>query len=201
MATSALKQTHAPSRLRQLFFDLVRTTWQCPCFSGVLEATHEARLMAIQGRRVAKKSVQGSDTERRDFLRGMEEKSISPMRGHWFALQANQYIFLTILPPWYLIAYDLSVTNHKLSSTTFNKSSSLVGKIRIKLSPVQLWESLPCIWQIWALFPFPRLEVLLRHSWSAVGVQVWSLTQFHYYKNPIWWEKENATFSFDDDYH
>ena len=40
-----------------------------------------------------KKALRGSETETRELLGGTEENSVSPMRGHWFALQANQWVF------------------------------------------------------------------------------------------------------------
>ena len=61
---------------------LARHTWQCPCFSAVLEATHEARSGPLKGAKSAKKALQGSKTETRELLEGTEENSVSPMRGH-----------------------------------------------------------------------------------------------------------------------
>ena len=43
------------------------------------------------------RALEGSETERRDLLEGMEQKSVSPTRGHWFAVQANQ-CFLGLAP-------------------------------------------------------------------------------------------------------
>ena len=54
---------------------LARNTRRSPCFSVAPEATHEAS--------------QGSKT--RELLGGIEENSVSLTRGHWFALQANQW--------------------------------------------------------------------------------------------------------------
>ena len=78
--------TNAQSRFASVVVDsvlgpprLVCHTWQCPCISAVLEATHEAS--------------RGSEMETRELLGGTEENSVPPMRGHWFALQANQWVF------------------------------------------------------------------------------------------------------------
>ena len=38
--------------------------------------------------------------EMREFLAGTEEKSISPIRGHWFALQSNQWFFYKKKKDW-----------------------------------------------------------------------------------------------------
>ena len=72
---------------------LARHTWQCPCISVVPEATHEASRGPLRGAVSAPKALQGSETETRELLGGTEENSVSPMRGHWFALQANQWFF------------------------------------------------------------------------------------------------------------
>ena len=42
------------------------------------------------------KALQGSWTELRELLGGMDENSFSPTRGRWFALQANQWLFCTM---------------------------------------------------------------------------------------------------------
>ena len=59
----------------------------------VLEATHEASRGPEKGAVSAQKALRGSETETRELLGGTEENSVSPMRGHWFALQANQWVF------------------------------------------------------------------------------------------------------------
>ena len=50
----------------------------------------------LKGAVSAQKAFQGSETETRELLggTGTEENSVSPTRGHWFALQANQWFFL-----------------------------------------------------------------------------------------------------------
>ena len=72
---------------------LARLTWLCPCFSVVPEATHEASRGPEKGAVSAKKALRGSETETRELLGGTEENRVSPKRGHWFALQANQWVF------------------------------------------------------------------------------------------------------------
>ena len=47
---------------------------------------------ALEGRCVRSKS-QGVKTETRELLERTDEKNVSPTRGHWFALQANQWFF------------------------------------------------------------------------------------------------------------
>ena len=61
----------------------------CPCFSVVPAATHEASQGPEKGAMSAQKALQGSEMEIRELLEGTEEKSVSPMRGHWFVLQTN----------------------------------------------------------------------------------------------------------------
>ena len=39
-----------------------------------------------------KKALRESKMETRELLGGTDENSVSPMRGHWFALQANQWV-------------------------------------------------------------------------------------------------------------
>ena len=92
--------TNARSRFVLAVFDgvlgplrLARQTWLCPCFSVVPKATYEASQGPLKGTVSAEKALQGSETETRELLGGTEEKSISPMRGHWFTLQANQWFF------------------------------------------------------------------------------------------------------------
>ena len=53
--------------------------WCCPCISVVPEAMHGAS--------------QGSEMETRELLGGTGENSVSPMRGHYFALHTNQWFF------------------------------------------------------------------------------------------------------------
>ena len=72
---------------------LARHTWRCPCISVVPEATHEASRGPEKGAVSAQKALRGSETETRELLGGTEENRVSPMRGHWFALQANQWVF------------------------------------------------------------------------------------------------------------
>ena len=52
------------------------------------------RLRALEGTRVnSKRTLWGSETETRKLLGGTKENSVSLMRGHWIALQANQWFF------------------------------------------------------------------------------------------------------------
>ena len=53
----------------------------------------EASRGSLKGAVLAQKALQGSETETRELLEGTEENSVSPMRGHCFALQANQRFF------------------------------------------------------------------------------------------------------------
>ena len=92
--------TNAQSRFASVVVDgvlgpprLARHTWRCPCISVVPEATHEASRGPEKGAVSAQKALRGSETETRELLGGTEENSVSPMRGHWFALQANQWFF------------------------------------------------------------------------------------------------------------
>ena len=48
----------------------------------------------LKGAVSAQKALQGSQTETRELLFRTEENSNSPMRGHGFALQANQWFFI-----------------------------------------------------------------------------------------------------------
>ena len=89
--------TNAQSRFASVVLDGVlrppRLSWhtlRCPCFSVVPEATNEASRGPLKGAVSAQKALQGSETEPRELLGGTEENSVSPMRGHRFALQANQ---------------------------------------------------------------------------------------------------------------
>ena len=68
-------------------------TWWRPCISVVPEAIHKASWWPLKGVVSAEKALQGSKTKTRELLGGMEENSVSSMRGHWFALQANQLFF------------------------------------------------------------------------------------------------------------
>ena len=72
---------------------LARLTWRCPCLYVVPEATHEASQGPLKGAVSAQKALRGSKTETGELLGGTEENSVSPMRDHWFALQANQWVF------------------------------------------------------------------------------------------------------------
>ena len=55
----------------------------CPCFSVVTEATHQVSRGPLKGAVSAQKALQGSETETRELLGGMEEeKGVSPARGH-----------------------------------------------------------------------------------------------------------------------
>ena len=47
----------------------------------------------MKGTGSAQKALQGSETETRELLGGTTENSVSPMRGHYFALQANKLFF------------------------------------------------------------------------------------------------------------
>ena len=47
----------------------------------------------LQGAASAQKAFQGSETETRELLGGTTENSVSPVRGHLFAIQANQCFF------------------------------------------------------------------------------------------------------------
>ena len=46
----------------------------------VLKATHEASQRPLKSTVLAQKALQGSETETRELLRGMEENSVSPKR-------------------------------------------------------------------------------------------------------------------------
>ena len=72
---------------------LAQHIWRCPCFSVVPEATHEISQGSLKGAVTAQKALQGSETELRALPGGTEEKSVSPTKGHLFALNANQYFF------------------------------------------------------------------------------------------------------------
>ena len=61
---------------------LARHTLQRPLFSVVPEATHEASRGPLKGAVSAQKALQGSETETRELLGGMEENSVSPTRVH-----------------------------------------------------------------------------------------------------------------------
>ena len=60
------------------------------CFSKKLPSLS---LGSLKGAKSAQKALQGSETETRELLGRTEENGVSPMRGHWFALQANQWFF------------------------------------------------------------------------------------------------------------
>ena len=62
-------------------------TQKYPCFSEVPEATREA---SLKGGVSAQKALQGSKTEMRELLGGMEQNSVYLTRVHRFALLANQ---------------------------------------------------------------------------------------------------------------
>ena len=64
-------------------------TLHCPCFSVVQEATQEVSLGTLKGTVSAQKARKGDE----EMLGETEEKSISLTRGHWIALQANQWFF------------------------------------------------------------------------------------------------------------
>ena len=69
---------------------LARHTCRCPCICVVPEATHEAKLRALEGDSVsAQKALQGSETETRELMGGTKEINILTDDGS-FALQANQ---------------------------------------------------------------------------------------------------------------
>ena len=53
---------------------------------------HESRRGPLKGAMSAQKALRGSETNTRELLVGTEENSLSPLRGHWFAL-ANQGFF------------------------------------------------------------------------------------------------------------
>ena len=79
----------------------VSCCWWCPGTSAPsaahlsvslhLSSNDEASRGPLKGAVSAQKALQGSKAETREFLGGTEENSVSPMRGHWFALQANQF--------------------------------------------------------------------------------------------------------------
>ena len=70
------------SRFASSVFDLARNTLLCPSFSVVPEATLKASQGPLKSAMSAQKALQGSKTEARELLGGMEEKTVSPMRGH-----------------------------------------------------------------------------------------------------------------------
>ena len=57
-------------------------TWRCPWFSVAPKARHEPLTGAMS-------ALKGSQTESLELLVETEGKCISPMRGLWYALQAN----------------------------------------------------------------------------------------------------------------
>ena len=93
--------TNTKSRFASAVFDgvlgtphLARHTWQCPCISVAPEAMHKASQVPLKGAMSAQKARQAThETEIWELLGGTEENSVSPMRGHWFALQENQQFF------------------------------------------------------------------------------------------------------------
>ena len=92
---------HTISRLASTVVDgvlrplrLSQHTWRRPCISVVPEATHKASRGPEKGAVSAQKALQGSETEmRRELLVGTEEKSVSPIKGHWFALSRQIHDF------------------------------------------------------------------------------------------------------------
>ena len=56
---------------------IARHTRQCPC-TVVPEAMHEESRGPLKSAMSAQKALQGSDTETRELLGGMEENSVSP---------------------------------------------------------------------------------------------------------------------------
>ena len=71
-------QTH--NQGTQQFFEgvlghlcLARRTQRCPFIPDVSKARHEARLMALEGRRVSSKKPQGSETVINELLGGTKE--------------------------------------------------------------------------------------------------------------------------------
>ena len=92
--------TNAQSRFASVVVDgvlglprLARHTCRCPCISVVPEATHEASRGPEKGAVSAPKALRGSETETRELLGGTQENSVSPKRGHRFALQAINDFF------------------------------------------------------------------------------------------------------------
>ena len=82
-----MKGVYGPTRLS-------RHPWQCPCFSVVvLEATDEASQGPLKGALSAQKALQVSETEARELLGGMEEKSFT-LRGIFHQLIFVQEILL-----------------------------------------------------------------------------------------------------------
>ena len=69
-ASAVLNSVLGPPRLAQ-------HTWQCPCISVVLEATHEASRGPSKGAVSAQKALQGSEMETRELLGGIRENSVS----------------------------------------------------------------------------------------------------------------------------
>ena len=63
-------------------------TSRCPCISEVLKTTYKASQGLLKGTVLAVKALQGSETDLRELLRGMEENSDSLTRD-----------FLRICPP------------------------------------------------------------------------------------------------------
>ena len=67
--------------------------WWCPCISVVPEATHKARLSALEGPRVSSKSPSKvRDGGKGVARRNRREKCFPLTKGHsWFAWRANQW--------------------------------------------------------------------------------------------------------------
>ena len=100
IAVKSAFSTNAHSRFElavlAVSWDLERGTPSCVLVTlyVLLETTHKVSRGAVS----AQKALQGSKTVTRELLGGTEEKSISPTRGHWFALQANEWIFTYLAP-------------------------------------------------------------------------------------------------------
>ena len=58
------------------------TYGQCPSFSVVPKAMHEASRGPEKGAVSSQKALRGSETETRELLGGTKENSVSPLRGH-----------------------------------------------------------------------------------------------------------------------
>ena len=61
---------------------LARHTRRRPCLSVVPESTHKGSQGPLKGATSVLQALQGSETETRELLRGTEENSVSPTRGH-----------------------------------------------------------------------------------------------------------------------
>ena len=70
-------------------------TWRFPCFSVVTEATQGASRGPLKGAVSAQKALQGSETETRELLGWLEDKSTYyPNEGYWFALHRQFFFYL-----------------------------------------------------------------------------------------------------------